>query len=218
MTQHRGQVCCNGDTAKPWGKPCSREGHPAETCCVGAHPWLPWRPPSLVIPQSQAQTCPGTSVCSTGMSSVTTPTGQCRCWAVPKGAVSPSGTSPTPRDTSYLAGCHSLARLLGEDGSILCLSELARAESYHLANVLPWGLQQGKYNGPKVLHSHPIHGGVPHGQLCMERLIPAAVQPSSEQVQQFSVSGYEGGMRAPISMAGQESRAELRDLDSRAAP
>lgn len=104
-----------------------------------------------------------------------------QCWVGAERALSPSGTSPAPRDSSYLAGCHILARLLGEDGSVLCLGELACAEPDHLANVLPWGLQQAKHNGPKVLHSHRVHWGVPHGQLCMERLIPAGVQPSSEE-------------------------------------
>ena len=56
-----------------------------------------------------------------------------------------SRTSHTPRDTSYLAGFHGLARLLGEDSGVLCLSELVNAEPDHLAYVLLPGLQQAKH-------------------------------------------------------------------------
>lgn len=102
-----------------------------------------------------------------------------------------SRTSQTPRDTSYLAGFHSLACLLGEHSGILCLGELAGAEPNHSADVLLRGLQQANHNRPNVLHRHPIHGGVPHGQCCMGEIdfTQSAGQPSTQSTGTTRVFG-----------------------------
>lgn len=102
-----------------------------------------------------------------------------------------SKTSQTPRDTSYLAGFHGLACLLGEHSGILCLGELAGAEPNHSADVLLRGLQQANHNRPNVLHRHPIHGGVPHGQCCMGEIdfTQSAAQPSTQSTGTARVFG-----------------------------